>query len=293
MEHRFVTSNYLKHADDLASRYTGADDTHDTDESCPTAFENNLTKLEINCLLRASLRADERELHRGTPSAACNSSPFMGGVDDTAIESVQRRWRIGARSTMLVQTPPKHRSAPQHQADAQPTPPQAHHASSSSSPGLLLTPSMQAEVDSLIFRRARSTKANVSVPPPSVVQAWSEKLFAPLDLPDFACVSSPASPAYRSRNAMFAPAERERRVREFGGVRVALPTAGTPSSFREIRLAERGALRERPVRTPPARDPATAGLTYAVPRQYCSSPYRAPPSLPQHAHGVVRPAWWG
>ena len=220
----------------------------------------------------------------------------MGGVDDTAIESVQRRWRIGARSTMLVQTPPKHRSAPQHQADAQPTQPQAHHASSSSSPGILLTPSMQAEVDSLIFRRARSTKAlraNVSVPPPSVVQAWSEKLFAPLDLPDFACVSSPASPAYRSRNAMFAPAERERRVREFGGVRVALPTAGTPSSFREIRLAERGALRERPVRTPPARDPATAGLTYAVPRQYCSSPYRAPPSLPQHAHGVVRPAWWG
>jgi len=129
--------------------------------------------------------------------------------------------------------------------------------------------------------------------------APQQRLFEPYALPDFSSAASPASPAYRERLKTLPrySAERETSILAAKQARSALPAAGTPSSFRDLRLAEIALNKERPIRSPPARDPMGPRqgprLTYASPHAHRPSPIRAPPSPPQHGHGVCRPAWWG
>ena len=60
-------AKYLKHADDdFVSPYTGADDTHDTDESCPTEFEIHLT-----------LQSHSRTARTGDRELPCTELPFL------------------------------------------------------------------------------------------------------------------------------------------------------------------------------------------------------------------------
>jgi len=132
-----------------------------------------------------------------------------------------------------------------------------------------------------------------AVTPPAKSMSVQDRLFSPLDLPDFSSPTSPVSPAYRERSRALPAAERERRVYATRAAIATLPAAGTPTSFRELRLAEHAIHREQALRSPPRRDARTAGLTYAAPPAHRPSPIRAPPSPSLHAHGVVRPAWWG